>query len=143
MSKRLLCLTCLCLIVSGPPTFAHGSDHKHPTYISLSALPAGKTIQTAISPDRRWQLLIRDEEKQGDYFYYAYYFFNGQEYQHLNDYVATGQPTRISWTQKSVRFQARSPVAPGKVEVLLIEYLPQHRKLNTRVLRTEAMEMTG
>ena len=143
MRKRVPLILMLGLGLLGWPGLAHEAGHGQASSAALNQLPAGKMVQTSRSPNKRWQIIIRDEENHGDYFYYAYYFFDGKRYFHLADYVATGKPANISWKPKSVSFQAVSPIGPGQVEVLQIEYLPLSGKLNTRVLRTEAMEMTG
>lgn len=141
-AARLGLLTMMLAALTTVPALAAGWNSEKPIEVKAK-LPAGKGLKTYTSPDKKRWLIIRDEENHGDFFYYSYYYFDGKQYTLLQTYVATGELPSVTWARDHVSFQAKSPTGPGEVQVMQVEYYPAKSQLRYKVLRTEAMEMTG
>jgi hypothetical protein len=112
---------------------------------SLLKLPKGKTLKTADSPDRKSQLIIRDEGEHGDFFYNNYYYYNKSKasYVLIGTFADLGRYPKITWTKESLSFEATSPVGPETVEVRLQEFNFVKKQLRSRLLKTEHMVHPG
>lgn len=112
---------------------------------SLFKLPKGKTLKTAESPDRKSQLIIRDEGEHGDFFYNNYYYYNKSKASYLliGTFADLGRYPKVTWTKESLSFEATSPVGPETVEVRLQEFNFVKKQLRSRLLKTEHMVHPG
>lgn len=110
---------------------------------TVAKLPKGSTVKTYVSPDKKRQLILRDEGNHGDFFYYAYYFFDGKKYHHIQTYVARGKEPVVSWKKDFLSFEAATPIGPEQIQVMTVEYYYAKKQLRYKVLKTEAMQHTG
>lgn len=109
----------------------------------LAKLPAGSTVKSYSSPNKKWKLFIRDEGNHGDFFYYAYYLFDGKKYHPIQTYVARGKEPVVNWKNTTVMFEAATPIGPEQIQIMAVEYDFQKKLLRYKILKTEAMQHTG
>ncbi|HEY9843900.1 MAG TPA: hypothetical protein V6D23_25745 [Candidatus Obscuribacterales bacterium] len=146
--KRFLGIAGLWLVIgglSGPAIAVRAAEWRSETATEhLSVLPKGKGLLTSVSPfNPKHRLIIRDEADHGDFFYLAYYFFDGKHYTLLGSYVSTGKMPAVSWKRDALSFLAKIPTGPDTVQVLQVEYSPTLNQLRSKVLKTETMEHPG
>ena len=126
----------------GSPTQAADWVIESPIAVK-STMPKGKLIKSISSPDKKQKLLLLDQGNHGDFFYYAYYHFDGKRYALIQSYVASSIMPTVSWKKDHLSFQAQTPTGPTEVQILQVEYYPAKAQVRSKVLRTEAVEAAG
>lgn len=114
-----------------------------PVAKTVAKLPKGTTVKSYASPNKKMQLILRDEGNNGDFFYYAYYLFDGKTYHPLQAYVARGKEPVVSWKKDFISFEAATPTGPEQIQIMTVEYYYAKKQLRYKVIKTEAMEHTG
>ncbi|PYJ43753.1 MAG: hypothetical protein DME80_08065, partial [Verrucomicrobia bacterium] len=132
MPFRIILL--LALQFTASPLSAASSWQEADPEQSNTRLGNGKTIQTVVSPNGAYTVLLRDEGEQQDFAWKRLYLKQGQSYTLIGVYNTIED---IRWDEDStnVRFKATKAVGPDQVEEREATYDPRKKLLRWRVLR--------